>query len=154
MTDRLVWKIHDGEVTIVSLNGAVDEDANFAPLLEHLRSKGHVRFDLSGVARINSCGVREWVNFIRALPQNCDIELEKCTPTVVSQLNMISNFAGAARVISVHAPFVCDSCGSEEDMLVDVAGGQVPELEEARCRSCGGVMEFDDVRESYFAFLD
>jgi ABC-type transporter Mla MlaB component len=152
--DRLNWKIVDGDVTKVALQGPIDEDANFAPLIEQLDQRGKVRFDLSGIARINSCGVREWVNFIRALPKSCNIELEKCTPAVVSQLNMISNFAGTARVLSVHAPFVCDACGREEDVLVDVESGQTPSVGEIQCGSCGGKMEFDDVESSYFAFLD
>jgi hypothetical protein len=154
VTDRLNWKIQDGEVTHVALHGPVDEDANFAPLVEQLRAKGRVRFDLSGIARINSCGVREWVNFIRALPNGCTVELEKCTPAVVSQLNMISNFAGTARILSVHAPFVCDQCGHEEDVLINVETGKAPKLAEMRCKSCGGPMEFDDVEDSYFSFLN
>jgi hypothetical protein len=153
VTERLNWKIEEGDVTQVAFNGAVDEDANFAPLLERLKQKGKVRFDLSGIARINSCGVREWVNFIRSLPRDCNVELEKCTPAVVSQLNMISNFAGAARVLSVHAPFVCDSCGHEEDVLVSVESGKAPKLASMNCSACGGAMEFDDVEDSYFSFL-
>ncbi len=154
MSDRLEWKIKDGgQTTVVALNGPVNEDADFAPLAAELKQKRHVRFDLSGIARINSCGVREWVNFIRSLPQACAIELEKCTPAVVTQLNMISNFAGQARILSVHAPFVCDNCGNEEDVLIEVQRGSVPSLGEANCKDCGGAMEFDDVEDSYFAFL-
>ncbi len=154
MSERLEWTIADnGGMTLVHLNGPVNEDADFAPLSAELQARLHVRFDLSGIARINSCGVREWVNFIRSLPGTCNIEIEKCTPAVVSQLNMISNFAGNARVLSVHAPFVCDNCGNEEDVLVLIQPGQIPTLEEASCNNCGGPMEFDDVEDSYFAFV-
>jgi hypothetical protein len=112
-----------------------------------------LRLELSGISRINSCGVREWVNFMRSLPPECEVELDRCPPSVVAQLNMISNFAGSARILSVQAPYVCEACGNEENVLLTVTPGVSPEIGARRCRSCGGEMEFDDIQDSYFAFL-
>ena len=155
MSERLSWSIKcDQEITVVTFQGPIDEDANFSQLIQELSDKANVRFDLSGLARINSCGVREWVNFIRALPSGSSLSLEKCTPAVVSQLNMISNFAGNAKVMSVKAPFVCNNCGSEEDILIEVQANHIPELKAMACKKCSGSMEFDDVEDSYFAFLN
>ena len=154
MNSRFQWHLRPSEgVTIAALRGPVNEDADFSELVAHLRSAKHIRLELSGVEQINSCGVREWVNFVRALPQASTLELEKCPPSVVSQLNIIRNFAGSAQVLSVYAPYLCDACGHELDVLVDVRDGEPPVLEEQTCEQCGARMEFDDLEDSYFAFL-
>ena len=154
MSERLEWQIvNDGGVSVVKLKGPISEDADFNPLQAELQSHGAIRFDMSGVGRINSCGVREWVNFVRALPGASKLELERCPPVVVAQINMISNFAGSARILSVFAPFVCDACGSEDEVSLQLTPGQIPDLGEVKCKSCGEVMEFDDVEDSYFAFI-
>jgi hypothetical protein len=154
VSGRLQWGIstEDG-CTTVAFRGPVNEDSDFDALKAEIKSGARIRFDMSEIGRVNSCGVREWVNFVRSLPSTCTLELDKCPPAVVSQLNMISNFAGGARVLSVHAPFVCPQCGGEESVLVQVERGRLPELPERQCRSCSSAMEFDDVEDSYFAFL-
>lgn len=151
----ITWGLRqDRSAALVTMSGAIDEDANFDKLLADLRSAAEIRFDLSGVRRINSCGVREWVNFVRSLPPKAGVVLEKCPSVVVAQINMISNFAANARVSSVHAPFICESCGHEEDVLVDLSNGRVPKLDTRACPECGKKeLAFDDLEESYFAFL-
>ncbi len=154
MSERMEWAVkNEGGVTLVALSGSVDEDADFAALIADLKNHRRLRLDLSRVARINSCGVREWVNFIRALPQTSQLELEKCSPVVVSQVNMISNFAGAANILSVQAPFICESCMHEENVLLEVKKGEKPTLREVKCGECSRPMVFDDIEDSYFAFL-
>ncbi len=162
MSGRLEWHISEAaSLTLVSLKGPINEDADLEPLAGALRDlfrdsrakPTRLRLELSGISRINSCGVREWVNFIRSLPPECAVELDRCPPSVVAQLNMISNFAGSARILSVQAPYVCEACGNEENVLVAVTPGVSPEIGAMRCRSCGGEMEFDDIQDSYFAFL-
>jgi eukaryotic-like serine/threonine-protein kinase len=155
VNERLSWETNLDDGTMkVRLSGPINEDANFAPLLDELQNRGKIRFNFSGIDRINSCGVREWVNFVRSFPHSVQLEMEQCTPVVVSQLNMISNFAGEARVLSVQAPFVCDACGHEEDILLRIADGNIPDLESVACPKCHAPsMEFDDLEDSYFAFL-
>lgn len=152
----LGWKIQGaGGTTKVLLAGSLDETANFAELLTELAKSRTIRLDVSGVSRINSSGVREWINFIRAIPGASAVELEKCTPTLVSQLNVIHKFAGEAKILSVYAPFVCPRCNSEETVLFDVTGDRAAlALSSVKCKSCRAAMELDDHEESYFAFLD
>lgn len=129
----------------------MNEEADFRGLGEELSGHSKVRFDLSGVHHINSCGAREWVNLVRNLAAT--LELEKCGPAIVSQLNMTSNFAGRGAVRFVHAPYVGDECGGEREVLVEVTTGQMPNLEAPLCSSCGMPMEFDDIVDYYFSFL-
>ena len=104
-------------MTTVEFVGEIDENADFADLRRRLR--GPVAFQLGEVRRINSCGVREWVNFVRDLPHVTDLSFSHCSPAIVTQLNMIYNFRGRAKIRSFYAPYVCDACGREEEQLID-----------------------------------
>jgi hypothetical protein len=153
MSDRLEWKIEpEGNVTLVELSGPINEDSDFDKLLASLQSCSQVRMDLAGINRINSCGVREWVNFVRAQPGTVTFEFENLSPPIVNQVNMISNFTGSATILSVQAPFFCTECNREARETVLVEQGKQP-LPTAECPQCGSAMEFDDFEDSYFAFL-
>ncbi len=152
----LSWQLRERPgLTIVEFTGEIDENADFAELKKRLR--GPVVFQLAEIRRINSCGVREWVNFVRDLPQVTELTFSHCSPAIVTQLNMIFNFRGTAKVRSFYAPYVCDACGHEEDKLLDVqsqfVGGkfQAPEF---GCEQCSASMEFDDLPERYLSFLN
>jgi len=152
----LSWRIKERPgFTTVEFFGEIDENADFAELRRRL--SGSVVFHLADVRRINSCGVREWVNFVRDLPGVTDLTFTHCSPAIVTQLNMIYNFRGAARVRSFYAPYICESCHHEEEKLLDVqsqfpggGGGEVPDFV---CDNCSEQMEFDDLPERYLSFL-
>ncbi len=149
----LSWRIKERPgLTTVEFVGEIDENADFIELRRRLR--GAVAFQLSEVRRINSCGVREWVNFVRDLPHVTDLSFSHCSPAFFTQLTMIYNFRGAARIRSFYAPYVCERCGQEEEKLVDVASqaSARQELPSFSC-TCGAAMEFDDLPERYLSFL-
>jgi hypothetical protein len=114
--------------------------------------------DLSEIDRINSCGVRDWVNWLGRINKSGtrDIILEQCSPSIVAQINLVSNFTGAGKVRSFFAPYFCPNCDKEKVLLVytrDV-GPQMPyKAPICRCDECDGVMDFDDMEDSFFAFL-
>ena len=154
MSDRLEWMIETKEeLTCVKLMGPINEDSDFVGLLRLLSSSPWVRMDLAGVPRINSCGVREWVNFVRELPEGLNFELENCSPSIINQVNMISNFVGTAKILSVQAPFVCPECTFEARFELQVQQGLAPDLPTMSCPQCSSMMEFDDLEDSYFFFL-
>jgi anti-anti-sigma regulatory factor len=153
----LSWRIKERQGhTIVEFFGEIDENADFAELRRRL--KGEVVFHLAEVRRINSCGVREWVNFVRELPSVGELVFTHCSPAIVTQLNMIFNFRGDAKVRSFLAPYICEACGVEEEKLLD-AKTHFPDRNalvppEFKCDKCSGKMEFDDLPERYLAFLN
>lgn len=153
----LLWSCdRQGDGVLIRLEGDIDENAGLMDMEAVL--SGEVRLDLGGVRRINSAGVREWVQFIRrACELTTRTTLCKCSPAIVMQMNMIANFRGAAEVESIYAPFVCPRCDLERDVFVPVTAalvaghsGDVPEL---TCEECGALLELDDISERYFAFL-
>lgn len=152
----LSWRIKERPgFTTVEFFGEIDENADFAELRRRL--SGSVVFHLADVRRINSCGVREWVNFVRDLPGVTDLVFTHCSPAIVTQLNMIYNFRGQAKVRSFYAPYVCEHCHTEEEKLLDVqsqfAGGAGDGVPGFTCDKCSRSMEFDDLPERYLSFL-
>jgi hypothetical protein len=138
--------------TVVEIAGQLDEKAELAPIGEKL--SGAVELHLGGVTRINSTGVRTFVNFISNLPSVSELFFSHCSPAIVTQLNTIYNFRGRAKVRSLYAPYVCEACGVEERKLLDVrALGVPPTVPAFSCARCGGPMEFDDLPERYLSFL-
>jgi hypothetical protein len=83
------------------------------------------------------------------------VVLVECSPAIVAQLNQVSNFSGRAYVKSFYVPYFCQACDKEKAILVDMdefkQGKAGPPT--CRCDSCDGVMTFDDLEESYFAFV-
>src|SRR5688572_8525470 len=87
------------DATRVILSGDISEETDFEPILQ---IAGPIVLDLAGISRINSCGVREWINFVVHLRQGGrELILERCAPVVVTQLNTIYNFTGGGQVRSV-----------------------------------------------------
>ena len=145
-----------GEVALVSVVGLVDENfRGFGNFGDGTRS---VVLNVSGMTRMTSFGVRQWLKGMDALPRTITgLYLLGCPTFFVDQLNMVLNFGGAAQVLTVVAPYTCPSCGVESGEIIDVladraalAKGGTPEKE---CSRCGGRLEFDETPESYFSFV-
>ena len=152
MTTPLTCKIEPGaKGTRALLAGEITEDSDFQPLLQS--GSELLTVDLADVRRINSCGVREWINFVQQLGKR-SLVLERCSVPVVAQLNMITNFVGKGRVESVFAPFFCAACDRQHLELVQTAGlSPQSALHEMSCPTCGAQMELDDLPDTYWAFL-
>lgn len=143
------------DVTYVKLGGVIDEDNELGDLTDRI-PPGMVVIDLSEIERINSCGVRDWVNWLTKVERvGTKVVLVECSPAIVQQINLVNNFTGNGVVKSFFAPYFCTNCDREKVLLVEVnelaAGPQ--RAPTCRCDECDGVMEFDDMEDSYFAFL-
>lgn len=152
----LTWRIEeDAGITTVTFIGEIDENADLSAL--RARLAGTVVFDLENIRRINSCGVREWVNFVRELPEVEELTFIRCSPVTVYQLNMIYNFRGPATIKSIYAPYICENCDTEEDGFIDLESqypdGNIGAMPELRCSQCDEPMEFDDIPDRYLSFL-
>ncbi len=139
---------------LVRVSGEITERADFRALTS-LAETASLRLDLAGVEQINSCGVREWIHFVRCLSAKPHpFELIHCSPAIVRQMNMISNFCGNGTVRSVMLPYYCGPCGVEEMRMLELpSAGQRPEVEAAiTCQKCGKNAEFDDLPDAYLTF--
>ncbi|HEX8114324.1 MAG TPA: hypothetical protein VF516_41625, partial [Kofleriaceae bacterium] len=144
-----------GDATLVSISGLVDERFMGFGDIGAART---VVLDVSGMTRMTSFGVRQWLKAMDALPKSItDLYLLGCPTFFVDQLNMVLNFGGPAKILTVVAPHTCPSCGVESgeliDVLVDRANLVKGGLPEKECARCGGKLEFDETPEAYFAFV-
>ena len=131
------------------LEGVLDENSDLSGLQG---LSGDVSINFKQVLRVNSCGVREWVNLITKL-QSAKISYEECPIVVVKQLNSVPDFQGKAVVKSFYAPYFCESCDEEAVKLLEtsaVSSGSAPEL---KCEKCGNPMNFDAIPAQYFSFV-
>jgi anti-anti-sigma regulatory factor len=146
---------HREDVGFVKLSGVIDEDNELADLTDSIPGS-MVVIELGEVERINSCGVRDWVNWLNALEaKGAEIVLVECSPAIVAQINLVNNFTGNGSVKSFYVPYFCPECDEEKVLLCEAAEMGPPPHEPpvCRCDGCDLVMDFDDMPDSYFAFL-
>jgi serine/threonine protein kinase len=145
-----------GDINVALLQGRLTESFPGRPLGKRL--SGTVLFELGGVERITSFGVRAWLEMVsEAAPTLGRLYLARCSEAVVSQLNMIRSFSGGGTVISFYAPYQCTSCKLPFERLIDceldAASLQAGRAPGANCPLCQNEGTFDDEPASYFAFL-
>jgi hypothetical protein len=100
--------------------------------------------------------VRDWVNWLGALEaKHSHVVLVECPPVIVSQLNVVNNFVGSGAVKSFQVPYFCPKCNKEKHLVLETEEMGEPPFEPPTCRcdECDRMMEFDDIADSYFAFL-
>lgn len=148
------WQVvKDGDRTRVVLRGDFTEATRFDELLPAM--VGRVVFDTAQVTYMNSLGVRAWCEFLRhARIQG--YEFHACSVPFILQASMVRDVLGRGTVTSFFAPFHCIGCDHQEERLLQSAAILASNLEPPvfKCPSCGGGLEFDDLPERYFAFLE
>jgi CheY-like chemotaxis protein len=147
------WQVvKDGERIRVVLRGDFTEATRFDELLPAM--VGRVVFDTAQVTYMNSLGVRAWCEFLRhARIQG--YEFHACSVPFILQASMVRDVIGRGTVTSFFAPFHCIGCDHQEERLIQTAAILAANLEPPtfKCPRCGGALEFDDLPERYFAFL-
>jgi hypothetical protein len=149
--DKLTWTVRKSKgVTFVVFKGTLDESADFSALAT---LAGEVTFDLAGVSRINSEGIRRWIVFMQGVEGIERLKLVRCSVAVVEQLNMIRGVEGSAEVVSFYAPYINTENGDEELKLLHIS--QVPDPLKPPVFPCptGGDLVLDDIPERYLHFL-
>jgi DNA-binding response OmpR family regulator len=148
------WQItKEGEHIRVILRGDFTEATRFDELLPEL--VGRVVFDTAQVTYMNSLGVRAWCEFLRRAPIQ-GYEFHACSVPFILQASMVRDVLGRGTVTSFFAPYHCIGCDHQEERLLQtaaiLASGHKPPV--FKCPACGGALEFDDLPERYFAFLE
>ena len=135
------------------LSGEIDENSDFSAVVANAAAT--CVLDIGEISRINSSGVRRWMDCMTALVQKgAKIVLDRCSVPMVQQLNMIRRFHGGGEVRSLFAPYLCAKCNDVHTRLLPVNPELHQKLEASvPCPKCGRRMEFDDLPDSFLAFL-
>ena len=141
----------NGDSARIRLRGAITERAEF----DTLDVDGdRLVLIADGLRYINSSGLQRLWEFLKPLAKRCKVEVERCSPALVTQLNLMPALADCCRVRSVIAPLECSECVAETDILVQVPDdGSAPVVPERTCEVCGSAMELAELEERYFSFL-
>lgn len=155
MAEKLTITREDlDDVLSLTFEGIIDENTFLGRIFE--TDKRKIKINIRGVDRINSCGVREWVNAIKEIPPKKQLEFLECSLPMVKQFNMITNFEGHGKVVSFMAPYFCSQCNKQFENLIvlnkhfeEILNLKAPSFS---CPECRGKLEFDDLEDKYFQF--
>ncbi len=149
---QIDWKASNS----IAILGEIDENADFSSFS---KARGQILYvDLSAVSRLNSSGLRIW---IQTMARNkIQLVLRECSPTVVEQYALVPEFIGIdGKVESFFARYHCDSCSEEklkrfqlgQNLLEDKP--ELPAVHDKSCPSCGDRMSLDQSPDVYLSFL-
>lgn len=153
-----VTKNKQGDVLFIYLNGVITEDSQ----LELVDSDGEATLvlDLQGITRINSYGIRQWINNLKRLKEKSpNLIFTRCPPMVIEQFNMISNFGAEGVVQSFYLPFYSEKLEKSELILTTVTSDLVnadhQSIIDRALKSLNAADEyvFNDIEDEYFTFL-
>lgn len=120
-------------------------------------SPGHALvIDTAGVHRMNSVGVKLWIEYFRSLAaREVPLIFIQCSPVIVEQINLISNFTAGGIVESILLHVACPRCGLDAVRVAKRADFPEPALAipEFLCPGCGVPMGLDDDPVEYLAFM-
>ena len=149
-TERFVARSSREQPGTWELSGIIDEHADlsfFAAL------NGPIRLNLRQVKRINSHGVRSWLEGIRKVPGGAAVEFVECSPAIIDQANMVAGFLGRGIVASFFVPILCARCGYEHDELFFTEDytrdGHLPSVS---CPRCATTLKLDELESNYLLF--
>ncbi len=135
----------------ITVSGIVDEIADLSSLKD---LEGRLEFDLAEVKRLNSTGVRKWVDVLRDLATRSSMVFVNCSPAIIDQLNMIHGFLASGRVKSFYGEMICDHCDAEGTHLFDADECRaLDRLPAVKCDECGRQMELDASEDQFLLFL-
>jgi len=139
---------------LIILSGTINEDTN---LLESCPvDRKQVIFDCGKVQRINSVGVKNWIQFMKHLSQEgISVTLRECSVSLVEQINMIKDFIpSSAKIESVQLPYYSSDLDQDftKTFTLDALKASFPNPPAAMDEN-GKEAEFDDIPEEYLAFI-
>lgn len=150
-----ITEFEDNGVRVLQFDGPINEDST---LPELKLTGGKLILDLDGVTSINSCGIREWIKWVKLIPTQVSVFYQNCPRWFVEQMNIVAGFILENTTIdSFKVPYYCEDCELITDLLLqngkDFENGKLNPPEAIECSSCKASAEIDVIEASYFKFL-
>ena len=138
----------------IKISGMINEDFCFEGM--DWSTVKTLKVDLEQVKSINSCGIREWIKWLKQL-ESAQIELYHCPKIIIDQVNMVQGFLPKnARVCSFYVPFYNEDFGSEKNILLEYGkdfDDKIVRVPENVVDDDGNPMEIDVIETKYFKFI-
>jgi anti-anti-sigma regulatory factor len=149
-----VEKHKEGEKWVAELSGNITQDVDFSELMGKI--DGKVTVKCSQITYINSIGVKAWMSYFSSMRRRgCSFHFFECSPVLIHQQNLISNFIPLTEIESIQVPYLCKHCHKESAatfLLTELKklGSNIPER---KCPDCGKPSHFDAEEADYLTFL-
>lgn len=142
-----------GDADLVTVAGVIDETSELDPLTK--LGGRPIIVDMRGVRRINSYGVRVWLDAVRQVPAAAPLTFVHCPSPVIDQCNMVTGFLGHGELESFYAPMTCRECDETVDRLFEVRAvrANLGRLPVTPCPRCSRPMEIDDLEDQYLLYI-
>jgi|GEM_PF-1245113 len=163
---KLHAKVAPGDgFAALRLDGIIDEHNSLAQILTALGESSAVGaanndtlvVDMGGIKRLNSVGVRDWVNWLRAIRKKYrTVILFDCPAPVMNEVNFVKNFAEGAYITTFVAPLFCLRCQKEEARILEtrsLRNGSRLAMPAFNCERSDCENALDDDEESYLGFV-
>jgi len=146
----------EGSNDLIVLGGHLDEDANLDTV--SVGETPELIIDFNEVTTINSCGIREWIKWIKTIPTGKSITYVNCPKIIVDQVNMVSGFIPEnGKIKSFYVPYYCENTDSEKMILFtegkEFSGSTLKVPDNITDDNTGEEMEMDVIKTKYFKFL-
>lgn len=137
---------------VLWLSGELNEKIKVEQLQAAAPEGPTLRIDCAAIKRVNSFGVRTWMDYLDACEQRgVRVTLRALSPAMVAQCKLIRNFLSAAKVESFIGLFECTACNGETFELVETRTRTFPE---PSCPRCGGTTQVPDDLTLYQPLFD
>jgi hypothetical protein len=144
-------KTRVGSATVLHVGGTLDETFDPAMISD---LSGCVLIDFDQITRVTSFGVRGWTRAMRQLAVDY-LAFINVRPVALTHFNIVAGFGGRGEILSFHAPYRCQTCNGEAELLIEtrdqyeaLVRGVLPVVP---CAACGSQSEVDEYAPQYLA---
>jgi hypothetical protein len=145
----------NGDVTEIQLTGHLDEDVG--EVLEQIDRSiktAQVVFDLGGVRKINSIGVRAWMGAFDRFDRRFASSYQRCPMAFVDMAMIVPSFVRHRHIDSFYSCLTCNQCKIEREVLIQLgADGTGARPEQPPCTRCGSKMDLDEDIDEVLEFF-
>jgi ABC-type transporter Mla MlaB component len=147
----------------LELVGSILEGTALSKIWDYLSRLGNdvksVAFDTTGIDRLNSEGVKAWIDFIKRCEARLKIRFKVLGLGFIEQASTVRGVLGRPGVVVERfmAPYHCGRCNEACTRSIPLEAVGIREghfLPPAlSCDQCAGPLKFDDIESEYFEFL-
>lgn len=141
-----------GDTVEVTLEGKLDENADFTSILSRKPKNLHVI--CKDMGRVNSIGIGLWRRFFQSMRDGgTKLLFSEVAPALVDQMNFIKGFIYIDEIHSLGVPLSCLKCDAEE--IVTFLKSELLKsrsISNRNCGKCGSQLVLED--PVYFNFLN